>query len=216
MVTSLRRTDTSVPQLPGCCSHCPNAVAGQPTPPLETRGHSQVSLAQPLVGSLRLFFWVLVFTRFCCVLPDAGKDWRQGEKWMTEDKMVGWHHFTRKEVGQWLLGRESMGSSPQMHYVTRPWLGCQGNLLDWELSSSFIDEVKEVKLPRSIVYTVKELEEIAWLQSPNSLPCNIWWIWSKKTAHHWNVFFSKFIAVSLLLLLFTLSVGSHSLWPHGL
>ena len=24
--------------------------------------------------------------------PDAGKDWRQGKKGMTEDEMVGWHH----------------------------------------------------------------------------------------------------------------------------
>ena len=24
--------------------------------------------------------------------PDAGKDWRQEEKGMTEDGMVGWHH----------------------------------------------------------------------------------------------------------------------------
>ena len=24
--------------------------------------------------------------------PDAGKDWRQKEKGMTEDEMVGWHH----------------------------------------------------------------------------------------------------------------------------
>ena len=24
--------------------------------------------------------------------PDAGEDWRQEEKGMTEDKMVGWHH----------------------------------------------------------------------------------------------------------------------------
>ena len=24
--------------------------------------------------------------------PDAGKDWRWEEKWMTEDEMVGWHH----------------------------------------------------------------------------------------------------------------------------
>ena len=30
--------------------------------------------------------------------PDAGKDWRQEEKGMTEDEMVGWHH--------WLNGRE--------------------------------------------------------------------------------------------------------------
>ena len=24
--------------------------------------------------------------------PDAGKDWRQEEKGMTEDEMAGWHH----------------------------------------------------------------------------------------------------------------------------
>ena len=24
--------------------------------------------------------------------PDAGKDWRQGEKGTAEDEMVGWHH----------------------------------------------------------------------------------------------------------------------------
>jgi len=24
--------------------------------------------------------------------PDAGKDWRQEEKGMAEDKIVGWHH----------------------------------------------------------------------------------------------------------------------------
>ena len=30
--------------------------------------------------------------------PDAGKDWRQGEKGTTEDEMVGWHH--------WLDGHE--------------------------------------------------------------------------------------------------------------
>ena len=31
--------------------------------------------------------------------PHAGKDWRQEEKGMTEDEMVGWHH--------WLDGHES-------------------------------------------------------------------------------------------------------------
>ena len=25
--------------------------------------------------------------------PDAGKDWRQEEKVVTEEKMVGWHHW---------------------------------------------------------------------------------------------------------------------------
>ena len=30
--------------------------------------------------------------------PDAGKDWRLEEKWLTEDEMNGWHH--------WLDGHE--------------------------------------------------------------------------------------------------------------
>ena len=30
--------------------------------------------------------------------PEAGKDWRQEEKWMTEDEKVRWHH--------WLYGHE--------------------------------------------------------------------------------------------------------------
>ena len=25
--------------------------------------------------------------------PDDGQDWRQEEKWMTNDEMVGWHHL---------------------------------------------------------------------------------------------------------------------------
>ena len=25
--------------------------------------------------------------------PDSGKDWKQEEKWMTENEMVGWHHW---------------------------------------------------------------------------------------------------------------------------
>ena len=35
--------------------------------------------------------------------PDTGKDWRQEEEEMTEDEMVGWHH--------WLDGREFEQSS---------------------------------------------------------------------------------------------------------
>ena len=31
--------------------------------------------------------------------PDAGRDWGQEEKGMTEDEMAGWHH--------WLNGHES-------------------------------------------------------------------------------------------------------------
>ena len=38
--------------------------------------------------------------------PDAGKDWRQEEKGMTEDEMVGWHHQLN---GRELSKRNSKG-----------------------------------------------------------------------------------------------------------
>ena len=36
--------------------------------------------------------------------PDAGKDWRQEEKEMTEDEMVGWHHWLNGHEFEQILG----------------------------------------------------------------------------------------------------------------
>ena len=42
--------------------------------------------------------------------PDAGKDWRQEEEGMTEDEMVGWHHWLDKhEFGQTLGAGDGQG-----------------------------------------------------------------------------------------------------------
>ena len=53
-------------------------------------------------------------------VPDAGKDWRQEEKWTTEDEMVGWNHWLdgyeseqAPGVGYWLGGL--VGYSPWGH-----------------------------------------------------------------------------------------------------
>jgi len=35
---------------------------------------------------------------------DAGKDWKQEEKGMTEDEMVGWHHRLNGHKFEWTLG----------------------------------------------------------------------------------------------------------------
>ena len=43
--------------------------------------------------------------------PDAGKDWRQKDKRVTKDKMVGWHHqFNGHELGQTLGDGEGWGN----------------------------------------------------------------------------------------------------------
>ena len=36
--------------------------------------------------------------------PDAGKDWRQEEKGMTEDEMVGWYHWLHGHEFGWTPG----------------------------------------------------------------------------------------------------------------
>ena len=36
--------------------------------------------------------------------PDARRDWRQEEKGMTEDEMVGWHHRLNGHVFEWTPG----------------------------------------------------------------------------------------------------------------
>ena len=46
--------------------------------------------------------------------PDTGKDWRQEEKRMTEDKIVGWHH--------WLDGHE-FEQAPGACDILEAWCG---------------------------------------------------------------------------------------------
>ena len=53
--------------------------------------------------------------------PDAGKDWKQEEKGMTEDEMVGWHHWLNGHEFEQTLGNgEGRGS---LVYCS-PW-GCK-------------------------------------------------------------------------------------------
>ena len=60
--------------------------------------------------------------------PDAGKDWRWEEKGMTEDEMVGWHH--------WLDGHEfehapGVGDGQGSLVCCNPW-GCkEPDMTDW-------------------------------------------------------------------------------------
>ena len=70
--------------------------------------------------------------------PDAGKDWRQEEKGMAEDEIVGWHHWLNGHEfeqapgvgeGQGSLGccsrwgREELDTTEQLNWA-EPSLGC--------------------------------------------------------------------------------------------
>ena len=60
--------------------------------------------------------------------PDAGKDWRQEEKGMTEDEMVGWHHWLDgHEFEQALADGDGQGSLA----CYSPW-GCkEPDMTEW-------------------------------------------------------------------------------------
>ena len=42
--------------------------------------------------------------------PDAGKDWGQEEKRVTEDEMAGWHHWLDGHESEWATGLACCGS----------------------------------------------------------------------------------------------------------
>ena len=71
--------------------------------------------------------------------PDAGKDWGQEEKEMTEDEMVGWHHwFNGHELEQALGDGEGQGSM----VCCSPWGHRESDTTEWlnnKARSAFID-----------------------------------------------------------------------------
>ena len=50
-------------------------------------GRTNAEAKTPILGSPEVKNWLLEKD------PDAGKDWRQEEKGMTEDERAGWHHW---------------------------------------------------------------------------------------------------------------------------
>ena len=49
-------------------------------------GTTDAKAETPILWPLEVKNWLIAKD------PDAGKDWSQEEKGMTEDEMVGWHH----------------------------------------------------------------------------------------------------------------------------
>ena len=66
--------------------------------------------------------------------PDAGKDWEQEEKGVTEDEMVGWHHrLTGYEFDKlWEMAKEGEARCATVHGVVKS----QTWLSDWTTTTN--------------------------------------------------------------------------------
>ena len=64
--------------------------------------------------------------------PDAGKDWGQEEKGMTEDEMVGWHHQLNGHESEQIL-EDSEG--PGRLACCSPW-GHKESEMIWQLNNN--------------------------------------------------------------------------------
>ena len=71
--------------------------------------------------------------------PDAGKDWGQEEKGVTEDDMVGWHHrLDGHDFKQTLGDSEGQGS----RVCCSPWSRKQLDTTEW--TRVFIESLREI------------------------------------------------------------------------
>ena len=73
--------------------------------------------------------------------PDAGKDWRQEEREMTEDEMVGWHHqLNLHEFEELVMDKEAWHTAVHGDRVRLDWateLTDSGLILNTQLLYSF-------------------------------------------------------------------------------
>ena len=60
--------------------------------------------------------------------PDAGKDWRQEEKGMTEDEIVGWPHWLSGHESEWTSG---VGDIQRGLACCRPWGRKESDTTEW-------------------------------------------------------------------------------------
>ena len=92
--------------------------------------------------------------------PDAGKDWKQEEKGMTEDEMIGWCH---QLSGVWASLGVVKGQGGLV--CCSPW-GCkQLNMTEW-LNWTELD----CSLPGSFVHMIFQARILEWFAISFSLP----------------------------------------------
>ena len=100
-------------------------------------GSNDAKAETPVLGPPRVKSWLIGKD------SDAGRDWGQEEKGMTEDEMAGWHHWLDGRESEWTLG---VGDGQGGLVCCSSW-GCKESdmteRLNWTelncISDSFVD-----------------------------------------------------------------------------
>jgi len=90
--------------------------------------------------------------------PDAGKDWRQEDKGMIEDEMVGWHH--------WLDGQEfelapGVGDRQGSLVCCSPWGHKESDMTEWLNWTESVDSAF-IRGEIILVSSLKEDAGLSW------------------------------------------------------
>ena len=96
--------------------------------------------------------------------PGAGKDWGQEEKGMTEDEMLGWHHWLNGHGFRWWTGRP--GVLRFMGLQSRTWLS------NWTELNWFWERLLAGGAGDDRGWD-------GWMASPT------WWIWVTVSSGSW-------------------------------
>ena len=94
--------------------------------------------------------------------PDTGKDWGQEEKGMTEDEMVGWHHWlNRHELEQPPGDGEGQGSRASC----RPQGRKESDMIEW-LNNKKVQlfvTLMDYSPPRSSAHGILQTRILKWV-----------------------------------------------------
>ena len=78
--------------------------------------------------------------------PDAGKDWRWEEKGMTEDEMVGWHHWLDWHESEQALGVGDSTGKPTV-LKSMEWQRVGQDLLTEQQTATSVLGTQEIQVP---------------------------------------------------------------------